>query len=214
MTTLSPEALTTTQAESGDSAKRRQIVDGAREAFLALGFDAASMGEIARRAGVSKGTLYSYFDSKEALFEAIAHEQCRVQAEHVFVFDHAERDVEAALTRVGTAFAGFLCQPARISALRTVIGISERMPEIGRQFYESGPLMGIARLTEYLDVQVAAGLLEIEDTEIAAAQFLESCVVTLFKPMMFGAAGAPSEARIDRVVGIAVRTFLAAYRLR
>ena len=47
-----------------DSAKCRQIMDGAREVFLAQGFDAASMGEIARKAGVSKGTLYVYFDSK------------------------------------------------------------------------------------------------------------------------------------------------------
>ena len=45
-------------------------MEGARQVFLSQGFDAASMGEIARRAGVSKGTLYVYFDSKERLFEA------------------------------------------------------------------------------------------------------------------------------------------------
>ena len=43
-----------------EGAKRRQIMDGARAVFLAQGFDAASMGEIARAAGVSKGTLYGY----------------------------------------------------------------------------------------------------------------------------------------------------------
>src|SRR5262245_59317728 len=64
-----------------DNAKRRQIIDGAREVFLAQGFDAASMGEIARQAGVSKGTLYVYFDSKEALFEATVEAECLVQAE-------------------------------------------------------------------------------------------------------------------------------------
>src|SRR5207302_6291968 len=52
-------------AGTTDSAKRRQIVEGARRVFLAQGFDAASMGEIARSAGVSKGTLYVYFTSKE-----------------------------------------------------------------------------------------------------------------------------------------------------
>ena len=60
-----------------DSAKRRQIIDGARRMFLAQGFDAASMNDIAREAGVSKGTLYVYFKSKEELFEAIVEEQCR-----------------------------------------------------------------------------------------------------------------------------------------
>src|SRR6266568_5860333 len=88
-------------AADEDSSKRRQIVDGARQVFMSQGFDAASMGEIARVAGVSKGTLYVYFDSKEQLFEAIAHEQCAAQAEGIFAFDPTDHDVEAVLTRVG-----------------------------------------------------------------------------------------------------------------
>ena len=58
-----------------DGAKRRQIMDGASAVFLAQGFDAASMGEIARAAGVSKGTLYVYFENKEQLFEATVHQR-------------------------------------------------------------------------------------------------------------------------------------------
>src|SRR5438045_9716019 len=100
--------------ERQDRAKRRQIMEGARAIFLAQGFDAASMGEIARKAGVSKGTLYVYFGSKEALFEAIAHEQCQVQAEQVFSLDHGDHDVEGVLTRLGTNFVTFLCRPARL----------------------------------------------------------------------------------------------------
>ena len=53
-------------ANDEDSAKRRQIVEGARKVFRELGFDAASMGEIAKAAGVSKGTLYVYFADKLA----------------------------------------------------------------------------------------------------------------------------------------------------
>ncbi len=56
------------QRGAGD-AKIRQILDGARAVFLAVGFDGASMNEIARAAGVSKGTLYVYFPSKVGLFE-------------------------------------------------------------------------------------------------------------------------------------------------
>jgi len=57
-----------------DTSKRRQILDGARKVFMDLGFDGASMGEIARSAGVSKGTLYVYFADKSRLFEAIVEE--------------------------------------------------------------------------------------------------------------------------------------------
>src|SRR5437870_3144693 len=136
--------------ERQDRAKRRQIMEGARQVFLAQGFDGASMGEIARQAGVSKGTLYVYFDSKEALFEAIVEEECHAQAEQVFALDSNDHDVEAVLTRLGYAFVRFLCRPGGQSSLRTVISISERMPAIGKQFYETGPATGIARLSRYL----------------------------------------------------------------
>jgi AcrR family transcriptional regulator len=199
---------------SEDSAKRRQIIDGARAVFLAQGFDAASMGEIARKAGVSKGTLYVYFDNKEELFEAIVHEQCQVQAEGLFDFDPTDADVESVLMRLGINFVRFLCEPGKASPLRTVIAIADRMPEIGKKFYESGPACGIARLAGYIKAQVDAGVLAVDDCEVAAAQFLDACQSTLFKPVLFNFAPPPSPKRIAHVVRIAVRTFLAAYRAR
>jgi AcrR family transcriptional regulator len=200
--------------EPVDSAKRQQIIEGARQVFLAQGFDGASMGEIARTAGVSKGTLYVYFDSKEELFQVVAHDECLGQAEQVFALDHADHDVEAVLKRLGTAFAEFLCQPERLAPVRTIMSISERMPDVGRKFYETGPATGMGRLAAYLEAQVGAGVLEVDDVDVAAAQFLESCIATLAKPILFGFGTAPDAHRIGHVVGIAVRTFLAAYRKR
>jgi AcrR family transcriptional regulator len=199
-------------APASNSVKRRQIMDGARQVFLAQGFDAASMGEIARKAGVSKGTLYVYFDSKERLFEAITHEECAAQAEGVFSLDAADHDVEAVLTRLGRGFLKFLCRRGTISPLRTVMAISERMPEIGREFYETGPARGIATLRLYLESQVTAGHLVIDDCEVAAAQFLASCRATILLPLLFNAIDAPTDERINHLVDTAVRTFLAAYR--
>ena len=70
------------RAPSSDgSAKRRQIMDGARTVFLSAGFDGASMNDIARAAGVSKGTLYAYFNSKDELFEAIIRGEYAQSAE-------------------------------------------------------------------------------------------------------------------------------------
>jgi AcrR family transcriptional regulator len=197
-----------------DSAKRRQILDGARAVFLSQGFDAASMGEIARAAGVSKGTLYVYFENKEELFEAMVHEQCEVQAEGLFNLDPDDDDVAAVLTRLGFGFVAFLCQPEKASPLRTVIAIADRMPEIGKKFYETGPAYGIAMLAAYIKRQADAGVLVVDDCEVAAAQFLDACQSTLFKPVLFNFAAPPSPERIEHVVRIAVRTFLAAYRTR
>jgi AcrR family transcriptional regulator len=197
--------------DQADSVKRRQIMDGARKVFLAQGFDGASMGEIARAAGVSKGTLYVYFDSKEKLFEEITHEACMAQAEGVFTFDPSDHDVVAVLTRTGRGFIKFLARPGGMSALRTVISIAGRMPEIGAEFYDTGPAKGIARLREYLDAQVAAGVLAIDDCEVAAAQFIDACGSTVLKELLFNARPAPNDERIDYLVGTAVRVFVAAY---
>jgi hypothetical protein len=69
-------------------------------------------------------------------------------------------------------------------------------------------------LQAYLSAQVAAGVLEVEDCEVAAAQFMESCLATVYKPVLFNFGSTPAPERIEHVVKIAVRVFLAAYRAR
>src|SRR5262245_5946582 len=197
-----------------DNAKRRQILDGARPVFLARGFDAASMGEIARAAGVSKGTLYVYFENKEELFEEIVGAECRAQAEQIFDFDPDNHDVGAVLTRLGVAYVKFLVRPEGLSPMRTVVAMAERMPEIGRHFFETGPAHRVGQLAAYLEAQVAAGVLDIDDCEVVAAQFLDAAQATLFKPSLLNFSAPPTDARIEHVVAIAVRAFLAAYRKR
>ena len=197
-----------------DNAKRRQIVEGARSVFLARGFDAASMGDIAKAAGVSKGTLYVYFKDKDELFGAIVHGECAMQAEGVFEFDHDDHDVEAVSDAPRPGLRAQHRRPQPLSSLRTVIAIAERMPDLGRKLYETGPAVAIAKLAAYLRAQVDAGVLPIDDCEVAAAQFIETCHATMFKPMLFNFAPPPTPERIRHVVGIAVRTFLAAYQVR
>ena len=97
------------------------------------------MNDIARAAGVSKGTLYVYFKHKEELFEAIVEQECEAQAEGIFDLDPNDHDVEAVLTRLGIAYVKFLCRPEKASAIRTVIAIAERMPELGRQILRKRP---------------------------------------------------------------------------
>jgi AcrR family transcriptional regulator len=195
-----------------DTAKRRQILEGARKSFMALGFDGASMGHIARAAGVSKGTLYVYFDSKEALFQTIAADEIRSQGAAVFSLDADDPDIEKVLTRLGNDFVRFVCMPERVPMIRTIIAICERMPEIGRRFFEAGPANGIARLTRYLVAQHDAGAMTIDDPELAAIQFLEACLGPFLKPLLLCYVTTVGEAEIERSVRAAVRVFLAAYR--
>ena len=199
-----------TVVEADDSSKRRQILDGARAVFMDLGFDGASMGEIARAAGVSKGTLYVYFTDKNGLFEAIVEQECLEQSHTVFNFDPA-RDPETTLLDFGHAFIQVLCRPEGGSSLRTVMAIAERKPEVGRRFYEEVIALTHRRFADYLDSQCAAGTLNIDDTMLAAGQFLEMCKATLFLPYIFQAAPAPTSEQIAYAVDGGTRVFLAAY---
>jgi AcrR family transcriptional regulator len=194
-----------------DGSKRRQILDGARKVFMDLGFDGASMGEIARAAQVSKGTLYVYFADKFALFEAILEQEALQHGQVVFNFDPA-RDAETTLKEFGRAYIHLLCRPGGGSAIRTVMAIAERMPDVGRRYYARVLDKTINRLSDYLKTHVASGDLRIDDCELAASQFMELCKASLFLPFVFQAAPAPSEQRMTEVVDSATRMFLAAYR--
>jgi AcrR family transcriptional regulator len=196
-----------------DSSKRRQILDGARKVFMDLGFDAASMNEIARSAGVSKGTLYVYFADKNRLFEAILENEALEQGKVVFNLDPG-RDPETTLAEFGRAYMALLCRPGGGSWIRTVMAIAERMPEVGRRYYANVLEKLNNRLADYLQTHVATGDLAIDDCGLAAAQFMEVCKASLFLPFVFQAAPAPSAERIAEVVDSATRMFLAAYRAK
>lgn len=195
-----------------DSAKRRQILDGARKVFLDRGFDAASMGDIAKAAGVSKGTLYVYFKDKDDLFDGMVRGECIMHLDGVFDFDHSDHNVEAVLFRHGKTFVKALATPQRLSSWRTVIAVAERMPDIGRRLYEAGPARSTASLAAYLKAMTEAGILKVDDCEVAAAQFIETCHAGMLKPLLFNFGSPPTDERIEHVVRIAVRTFMAAYR--
>lgn len=199
-----------TQNLEEDSAKRRQILEGARHVFMDRGFDGASMGEIAREAGVSKGTLYVYFTDKNALFEAIVEQQCHHQGLSLPILN--PEDPEAALHQLGQAFMEVLCRPQGGSTVRTVMAIAERMPDLGRRYYETVPAKWFGKVADYLRTQVKAGHLVIDDCDLAASQFMLACQATLFLPFIFQVRPAPSSEQIAAVVDSATRMFLAAYR--
>lgn len=198
-----------------DPDKRRQILDGAHAVFTAQGFDAASMSEIAAAASVSKGTLYVYFEDKEHLFVALIEREREVQKQGVYAALTDGPDLRDALARFGEGLVRLLCGGFAVSAHRIVIGVAERMPDLGREFYERGPKQGAYRLSQFLADKVGQGLLDIDDTYLAAVQFLDLCQSTILRPRLFNALREPpAEAEIRRIVDSAVDMFLARYGCR
>ena len=204
---------TTRTIPDEDSSKRRQILGGARKVFMDLGFDGASMGEIARAAGVSKGTLYVYFTDKFRLFAAIVEEEGVHRGASNFSFDPA-RNAEIVLQEFGEAWIAMVCRPGGGSAIRTVMAIAERMPEVGQRYYNCVIEGTIGRLATYLQARVDAGELAIPDCHLAASQFQLMCQATLFLPFIFQGAPSPATEQVQRVVASAVRMFLASYGVK
>ena len=141
MTIVAPTGETSRgrPAAGHDGRKRHQILAGAYRTFMRQGFDATSMDDIAKEAGVSKGTLYVYFDSKERLFQELVREEKERQFPAIFAIDPDETDIRGALTRVGQQFARFITASHVVMATRTIIAMAERMPDIAIEFYDSGP---------------------------------------------------------------------------
>jgi AcrR family transcriptional regulator len=198
-----------------DREKRRQILEAAKALFSTLGYDAASMNDIAKLASVSKGTLYVYFENKEELFIALIAAERDKHAVELFATLTDDPDIEHALHNFGTGMARLVCRDDVLRANRIILGVSDRMPDIGRRFFELGPLKSAQNLAAMLDRHVIAGELVIDDTLFAAVQFLELCQATLMRPRLFQAVTAPpSDDQIVLVVRNAVSMFLRAYRNR
>jgi AcrR family transcriptional regulator len=200
-----------TGAAPDGSAKRRQIMEGARTVFLASGFDGASMNDVARAAGVSKGTLYVYFDSKEQLFEALIREQRRQQAERLTELSMDSRDVRAVLFNFGCRLIEMMSRPDTLAQVRTVIAASAKFPQLGRAFYQAGPCFGASRLSDYMRRMNDEGALRIADIDRAAWQFLDLCQAGTFKPLLFCMIDELSAGEIEAGVRAAVDVFMAAY---
>ncbi len=194
-----------------DTAKRQQIMEGARRIFLQDGFDGASVGDIVRAAGVSKGTLYAYFPSKEKLFEALIIEDRRKQAEALFTLDENDRDVVRVLRKLGLTFLDMLLSRENLDFLRIVVGVSTKFPQLGKAFFDAGPCEGSNRLGSYLRRLTDEGVLSVDDPLLAARQFLDLCKTGIHLRMMLGYRTAPEQSEIDRNIDSAIRVFLSAY---
>lgn len=203
-TQAGPEPM---QAEAGS--KERQILDGAALVFARNGYAGASMSLIAREAGVSKGTLYNYFNSKAELFAAYVHRDCSRWI--ALIFDDLEVSPAEMLKQVGLRMVSMLLAEPALTMYRMVIAEAETFPELAETFYSAGPAHAVAHVAGFLRRASAEGLLCVEDADFAAEQFLALLQTRLCMKRRLRLIAMPTEAEIERVVSCAVQMFLGSY---
>lgn len=188
-----------------------QVLEGARTVFLSVGYEGASVDEIAREAGVSKATLYSYFPDKRELFMQVARIECNLQADTVMSELDPDGPFSDVLHRITAEMVSFITSAFSQRIFRICVAEGERFPEIGQQFYESGPAVAREHLKELFKLGVAKGDLEIDDFDLAADQLAELCKADLFPRMVFSLSTGFTDAEKARVSQGAARMFLARY---
>jgi AcrR family transcriptional regulator len=199
-------------AAGQNPARKQRILDGADTVFLERGFDAAGVNDICRAAGVSKSTLYVYFDNKEELFAALVEQKRDAIFAEVRKELTTEGSLEQQLTGYLSRMSEILCADEVVRAQRTIIGIAERMPELGARFYEGGANRGKKTLCDYLTAKAADGQLSIDDPDHASYQLMELATAGLLRQRLFGLRRhPPSDREISTTVKSALRVFLAAY---
>ncbi len=191
--------------------KFEQVLDGARQVFMSDGFEGASVDDIARVAGVSKATLYSYFPDKRQLFMEVANTECTLMADRALELIGEGRPPREVLWIAASQLVRFLLSDFSMQCFRICVAEKDRFPELGQAFYAAGPEMGRQRISEYFVDAVARGELIIDDVEMAAEQFGELCKVKLWTRAVFGIQDSFTEQEIDEVVQHAVDTFMARF---
>ena len=191
-----------------------QVTCGARAIFLRDGFERASVDDIAREAGVSKATLYSYFPDKRLLFLEVAKAECRRVADDAEALIDDTAPVAQVLQMAAERIIGFMMSDFGARMYRVAVAESENFPAMAQDFYHSGPLMIRERLSNYLRKAVERGELAIDDISLAADQFAQLCKADIQDRLIFGGAGCCSAQELKRTVEGAVAMFMARYGVR
>ena len=149
-----------------DERKSEAILDAASDLFAEKGA-AASMDEIARRAGVSKQTLYNRYGSKVEIGRALAERRSDLITAPL----RTGGDPLTVLTALAEAMLTKLCSPDGRSSMRGVALISPHAPDLADAVYHAGPGESLRRLALWLAEQDRAGLIRVPDPELAAEMF-------------------------------------------
>jgi AcrR family transcriptional regulator len=191
--------------------RRQAILDGAGRVFARDGYEGASMAQIAREIGVSKGTLYNYFPSKAALFSGFISTGCDQSLKHIFDIAPSENHPEETLHRAGLVVMEMMLSPFRQAIHRMVMSEAGQFPELARAFFEAGPQRALNYLADWLRQETLAGRLAVPDPDFAAEQFFALCQTKLVMRSRLRLIEQAEPAEIDRVVRGAISLFLKAY---
>jgi AcrR family transcriptional regulator len=189
--------------------RERAILEAALKVFAATGYTGTRMDAVAAEAGVTKPTLYSYFPSKDSLFQAM---MLGKRDQMLDVFEHpSQQGMVADLLVFAWAYADTVMRPEMLSLARLIIGEVQRFPEIGRAYQASGPDHLMRGIMRYLESQRRAGRLDFEDAELAAQDLWGLILSAPRTQALYMPDAQPDRTTLRRYIVNGLRVFLKAY---
>lgn len=208
----SPSRLRPAAGRPKDAAKGEDIVRAATTLFMKDGYELTSMEAVAKRAGVSKLTIYSHFANKDELFKEVIRQRCDKRAMPQCFMAKVDQPVEAALLEIANHFAPLVFSADSVRLHRIMQAEAARHPKVVQIFYDAGPNRVRAAFAELLQAWVKQKKLFIPDIAKATEQFFSLLKGELMMKHILLRTPHPSAAEMDKHVKATVAFFLAAYK--
>lgn len=154
-----------------DQAKRKAILNAAKNLFLSKGYDGSSMDAIAAEAGVSKLTVYSHFNDKETLFAAAVKSKCEEQLPQPFFEPATDSSIESVLLNIGRGFYSLVNSRESIELHRVMVAQANVNSKLSQLFLDAGPQRVMREMERLLTQANLKQQLQVADPARASQHF-------------------------------------------
>lgn len=194
--------------EARKEERREAILEIAKREFLDQGYSGASMSAISAELGGSKGTLWSYFPSKEELFAAVLDHATREYRSRLADVLKPGEDVRAAVVQFCQGFIAKISSSDGVRLHRLIASEVGRFPEVGDIFYRRAPQPTQQLLADFFERAMDAGILRREDP-LFAARILASLCLGVQQRVMWGQelSAAERDSEAERIAEVFLRAF-------
>ncbi|MBW0235319.1 MULTISPECIES: TetR/AcrR family transcriptional regulator [Pseudomonas] len=194
-----------------DMAKRQAILDAAKSLFLSKGYANTSMDAVAGLAGVSKLTVYSHFNDKEALFSSAVMATCESQLPGLLFSLPPDQPIEAVLLKIARGFHALINSEESLNLHRLMVAFGSQDPKLSQIFFEAGPERVVREMEHLLRKIDLSSALQIEDPHYAAEHFFCMLKGAPNFRLLYGCGerlnSEDSEAHVQEVVQVFMRAY-------
>jgi AcrR family transcriptional regulator len=158
-----PKPLSSRAARAAE--RRQAIIDAALDEFVARGFAATRLDDVAKRAGVAKGTIYLHFKDKESMFEELIRTAIVPLIGRLASPPPPGASVRGALEGFARTFLQEVAATRRGDIIRLIVAEGPRFPGIADFYYREVISRGLAGMRALMELGIARG--EISQPDLA-----------------------------------------------